>query len=920
MIIKDTMKQNIDDALMFFQAFAKGDNYADIRLIDDNKLMPAKLLSNLEMSDASSKELIEHQKQGYGIFLTINKSDGKGVKNNNINQVRALFVDFDDNTQDNLAVINNMKLQPNMVIETSPKKYHAYWFVDDCPLTAFNQAQQALSKRFNSDPSVCDLARIMRVPGFYHQKGQPFLTRIISTCAEKYSYVDVVNKLALELTATNQTPDKFRSAVGNDINAIDADFDRREIAAELSSTIGANTLDDLYAPDGPMPFLLKLDYGKEHNEWIKLAANHQPYIGTPHEDRAKALLDNYLQNVGGNYNPDENDTRLQTFNQGHPNAIFAIAQQLGWLNPKKIYSAGYQITQEGIYKLSSPDKNGEFKKVRICSWMIVQARTRGLNGYNHGYLIKWRDKDNHIKQQAIPASALHDPSSLIESLTNAGLAIVPSRSREVLTYIEAFKVETVVDCTTETGWYNDDSFVLPSQSYRPNNNKTSLLFQGTNTVKNITNVKGDLNEWQKNIGKLCVGNSRLTLSVCVALAAPMLKMLNLENGGFHLVGDSSLGKSTALKVACSVFGSPAYAKSWKATSTGLEYIAATYNDLPLALDELKQASPETISDAIYMLANGKGKERGKKEGGLRPLNEFRTLVLSTGERTPAELLKEKGGIHAGQEVRLINIPADTKKYGLFETTHQSYNGEHFSNLLMQNSALYYGSAGDVWIKHLVNSQEAIIEASNQLMSSFSRNLDTNNYDGQLKRVLSRFALLAAAGELATAKGITGWNKNDATEAMHAVFQSYLSSRGGIGKNEDQDIIDKVRESLMTHGDARFDNVSNLSPTHYRVQNRMGYKIRADNTIEDESIDDFNTDVEDSPSTKQGYLYLVTKEGLCNIAKGYSSKKIAGVLSDNGYLRESAKRKTTKWNTSKSRRDMQGDWFYTIEPSIFDGDE
>jgi hypothetical protein len=37
-----------------------------------------------------------------------------------------------------------------------------------------------LAKQFNSDLSVKDLARVMRLPGFWHQKGDPFQTRIVT--------------------------------------------------------------------------------------------------------------------------------------------------------------------------------------------------------------------------------------------------------------------------------------------------------------------------------------------------------------------------------------------------------------------------------------------------------------------------------------------------------------------------------------------------------------------------------------------------------------------------------------------------------------------------------------------------------------------------------------------------------------------
>lgn len=47
-------------------------------------------------------------------------------------------------------------------------------------MAKFRPLQHALANKFGGDPSVCDLPRVMRLPGFIHQKRAPFLSRIIS--------------------------------------------------------------------------------------------------------------------------------------------------------------------------------------------------------------------------------------------------------------------------------------------------------------------------------------------------------------------------------------------------------------------------------------------------------------------------------------------------------------------------------------------------------------------------------------------------------------------------------------------------------------------------------------------------------------------------------------------------------------------
>lgn len=100
--------------------------------------------------------------------------------------MRALVADFD--TQDFNRTFDNLPLVPSIVIESSPGKHHAYWIIEDIlPLNEFKPCQKALANLLGSDPKICDLPRVMRVPGFLHQKGQPFIVREVFNSGKRYA-------------------------------------------------------------------------------------------------------------------------------------------------------------------------------------------------------------------------------------------------------------------------------------------------------------------------------------------------------------------------------------------------------------------------------------------------------------------------------------------------------------------------------------------------------------------------------------------------------------------------------------------------------------------------------------------------------------------------------------------------------------
>jgi hypothetical protein len=120
-------------------------------------------------------ELLRLNSNGAGIFVTVNETDFKGRATANIIKVKACFLDLDGAP---LKPVLDAPIPPHIVIESSPERYHAYWFIDGLPLDQFKIVQKALAFQFNSDPVVIDLPRVMRLVGFNHQKNEPFLSRM----------------------------------------------------------------------------------------------------------------------------------------------------------------------------------------------------------------------------------------------------------------------------------------------------------------------------------------------------------------------------------------------------------------------------------------------------------------------------------------------------------------------------------------------------------------------------------------------------------------------------------------------------------------------------------------------------------------------------------------------------------------------
>lgn len=132
--------------------------------------------------DACAPRLVRLNEAGAAIFAMVNAGDGvvrpasKTCRTAaNVIRVRALFVDLDGAP---ITPVLTSGLPPDWVVQSSPGRWHAYWRVDKCPLDQFARAQAALAAKFSGDPSVKDLPRVMRIPGFVHRKSELFLSEL----------------------------------------------------------------------------------------------------------------------------------------------------------------------------------------------------------------------------------------------------------------------------------------------------------------------------------------------------------------------------------------------------------------------------------------------------------------------------------------------------------------------------------------------------------------------------------------------------------------------------------------------------------------------------------------------------------------------------------------------------------------------
>lgn len=523
--------------------------------------------------------------------------------------------------------------------------------------------------------------------------------------------------------------------------------------------------------------------------------------------------------------------------------------------PTLLEESGQKL-RPGVYfhSMTKPTQHEPSRPIetRICGPLHMEAQTADAAGNAYGRFLRFQTTRRQWRTWAMPMHLLKaDGAELRGELLDMGLEIDPQQRALLTQYLQSRTPQRLMQCTTSVGWCGD-AFVFPAEVIGPG--ADDVVFQHEARIGDECSVSGTLDDWRAEIAAHAEGNPLLMLALSVAFAGPLLMPCHGESGGLHIIGDSSCGKTTIQKAAVSVWGSPEYRRSWRATANGLEGVAALHNDGMLALDEISECDPREVGAVVYMLGNGQGKQRAGRTGAARGVTRWRCVLLSTGERTIGATMAEGGHRQkAGQSVRLLDVPAD-RPHGAFDDLRDFASGAALADHLQTTVTKQYGHPIRAFIDALSRDPPDYTAELAEIRSDIR--FCPEDADAQEIRAAARFAQFALAGELATAYGLTGWTKGAALDAATEGLAAWRKLRGS-GRTEHRQIIEAVADFIDRHGDSRFSQVG----CDARVNDRAGW----------------------FENTASGRVYLFTAAGLRQALTGFDFKRALNVLQGAGAL-------------------------------------
>jgi hypothetical protein len=183
--------------------------------------------------------LCDLQDEGCGVFVTINETDGRGRRVENIRAVRAVFADQDE--PDGMPDFGDA---PPTLVVMSGRGEHYLWAVKPGErLEDFTPAQKGIAAKLGSDPKVSDLARVLRLPGSFHLKsGTPRMVELVHCDpSARYAIADVLSGLGAEpvLPTTRRLVAPAPPTDGRRVLGSDARFRAERYLAQIHAVSGS---------------------------------------------------------------------------------------------------------------------------------------------------------------------------------------------------------------------------------------------------------------------------------------------------------------------------------------------------------------------------------------------------------------------------------------------------------------------------------------------------------------------------------------------------------------------------------------------------------------------------------------------------------------------------------------------------------
>jgi Domain of unknown function (DUF927)/Bifunctional DNA primase/polymerase, N-terminal len=457
---------------------------------------------------------------------------------------------------------------------------------------------------------------------------------------------------------------------------------------------------------------------------------------------------------------------------------------------------------DGDWVYQTPPGGGANKLIyKGPLWCARILRTRHPDGSEERTL----DLNTHAGQKMIPAGALITATD--KTLVNHGLYAVDEGAKTVRRYLIACMQDCetkglIVDTYNTFGWH-DDGFVVGSTLFRPHVPPAAIAL--TPALRPMAEgmgpaPQGSLEAWRSAaLDMVQPFNMPQAFAFLMGMAAPLMKLSGERGGMYSLLGESGQGKSSVQNAICTVWGDPVQFHTRADDTANARMIKLSYlSNLPMVAEELTKMEPLELNNLAYSVSEGRDKDRGTQEGGLRlNVGQWHTLVISSSNRSLLDAILMNDGDAAAYRILedTITLPRGAK----------SSEGDRIMRALAANQ----GHAGYIFAQYLVDNRERVTHYIRKLAQELAQEVRASTKE-RIRINMLACALVAAA--CLKACGVLPLEfrafRDYAVDVLHRNMGSQAEAAVGLG-DVLQEFIDKNQASVLRMTNGNPTNVTSI---------------------------------------------------------------------------------------------------------------
>lgn len=709
--------------------------------LKDGAMPKQVFVETLEEASECVDQLVEKH---YNAYFACAKYSKKGTRTkDNAGFFKAFWLDIDcgegkpyETREEGIAALGAFcqKLDlPKPTVVNSGRGIHVYWILtSDIERKDWKPIAETLkavctTHDLYADPAVtADEARILRVPGTFNYKSDPPTPVEVIQQGDAVSVFDFSGKLgpikALALDSKQPLNELTLALMGNQEHRF------KTIMLKTVNGVGCaqlrNIVENQSSISEPLwrAGLSIAAYCADKDKAIhRMSEGHENY--TPEDTEAKAA------EIKGPYTCDKFDDLNPGLcdlcpNRGKVKSPIVLGREILAASEEDnlIEIAVSKEETPVVYQI--PDYPSPYFRGKNGG-VYVATDDEGDLVYEHDLYAVKRMKDpqkgevvllrlhrkmDGIKEFVVPYTDIMSKERCKEALAFHGVVGAPKQMEKIAFYIITFikelnfKQELEI-MRTQFGWAdNDTKIIIGDREISIEGVRYSPPSHATSNMSALMEPCGSLDEWKSVVNTYNLpGHEPHAFGFFTAFGSPLLKHLNLKGAAINMINnDSGTGKTTVIKAMMSVYGHPEdMMLNGSDTVNVVLNRLGIFGNLPPGLDEATNMKPEAISDFLYMVSQGRGKNRMKSQVNEERVNLARwaLICLCTSNSSFVDKLRSLKATPDGELMRLLEYDLPTA-----HVLSKAEADEIFPKLYDN-----YGLAGTIYSKWLVGNLEEAID-------------------------------------------------------------------------------------------------------------------------------------------------------------------------------------------------------------------